>query len=73
MTCNTCRWALMRSETDKHYNYECCEAGVLPIMPSLPEGEHDCGSWELGKVKAHQPLMLKFGRDMESEGDIDLE
>lgn len=64
MTCHDCRFALMRSETDRHFNYECCEAGLW-FLPTAPEGHHDCQHWEQGKAKAPQGINLIFGEDIE--------
>lgn len=67
MTCHTCRHALMRSEApkDKHYSYECCEAGVFPMVPQLPTGDHHCEMWQQGKTKQPQGIDLIFGEDIE--------
>lgn len=56
--CADCQFALMRSETEKHYNYEACEAGVLPMMPNLPEEPHNCRMWKQGKPKEHQEIIF---------------
>ncbi len=65
MTCHTCKWALMRSESpNKHWNFECCEKGLL-FQPQLPVTEHDCPEWQQGKTKQPQGIDLIFGEDIE--------
>lgn len=65
MECRSCKWALMRSEIDKHFNYECCEVGVMPMMPELPRDTHQCEMWEVGKEKAPEKLIFLWGEDIE--------
>ena len=66
MTCHTCKHALMRSERpDKHFVYECCEIGIIPMVPQLPTIGHDCQSWEQGEVKAIMGITFEFGEDIE--------
>jgi len=66
MTCQTCAHALMRSESPhKHWNYECCSLGLISMMPTLPETDHDCRMWAPGKAKQQQGIEIIYGEDME--------
>jgi len=44
MTCRTCKWAYLRVERTKDWNYEACALGMLPMTPFLD------GSCELFEI-----------------------
>lgn len=66
MTCHTCLYALVRSDSPgKHYSYEACSVGVIPMVPQLPTVEHDCRMWAPGGEKEPQGIDIIFGEDIE--------
>lgn len=65
--CRTCRWAYCRVEKTKHYNYEACALGILPMQPYL---DGLCGLYERAADEAiveriNDRPEIVFGEDME--------
>lgn len=44
-SCRNCKWAYLRTEETKHYNYEACALGCITMIQELPD-DMACDLWE---------------------------
>ena len=57
MNCRICKWAYLRVEKTKDWNYEACALGMLPMTPYL---NGSCGLFEtasdqrIAETKKHE-------------------